>query len=138
MLRQSAVVLSVVLAASGLAFAQSGDDPASSGKKAPPEPGHHHPHPPMPGPSLQGKGFVLDMGHGHRLQVQCGDEPMKGCLDAVRPLIARLGPPPAGAKPGQRQPKPQQGQGQRQGQNPEQSSSQSSGAADSGSDGDNT
>lgn len=33
------------------------------------------------------KGFDLRIGHGQRLKVNCGDEPIKACIDAAAPLI---------------------------------------------------
>ena len=45
-----------------------------------------------------GKGFHLRMGPGMGLRVNCGDEPMQACLDAVMPLVDRLGT--AGPMPG--------------------------------------
>lgn len=97
MVRHGLVVFSILLAGSGLAFAQSGgpDGPDQGPHHGP---GKHRPMPPPPG--LQGKGFVLEMGHGKSLRVQCGNEPLKGCMDAVRPLIAQLGHGPAGAQAG--------------------------------------
>jgi hypothetical protein len=48
------------------------------------------------------KGFDLRLDRGRGLRVNCGDEPLKACLDAAMPLLDRLGdnpPPPAGAAP---------------------------------------
>ena len=33
------------------------------------------------------KGFDLRVGHGQRLRVNCGDEPIQACIDAAAPLI---------------------------------------------------
>lgn len=38
----------------------------------------------------EGKGFTLRLGRGNRLNVECGDESLKSCIDAARPLIDRL------------------------------------------------
>jgi hypothetical protein len=36
------------------------------------------------------KGFNLRLGHGVRLRINCGDDSMKDCLDAARPLIDQV------------------------------------------------
>lgn len=92
MLKASLVVFGIVLASGGLALAQQ-SSPDAGPPKPPPKPaGHHHHRPPPPGgpASLQGKGFDLRLGHGRGLRVQCGDEPLKNCVQAVQPLIRAL------------------------------------------------
>ncbi|AWN16712.1 hypothetical protein [Salinisphaera sp. LB1] len=92
MLRTSLAAIGIVLASGGLALAQP-SSPDAGPPRPPPKPaGHHHPPPPPPGgpAALQGKGFDLQLGHGRRLRVQCGDEPLKGCIQAAQPLIHQL------------------------------------------------
>lgn len=47
--------------------------------------GNHH-----RGHAMRGKGFELSLGRHHELQVLCGDEPIKACIDASAPLIEAL------------------------------------------------
>jgi hypothetical protein len=37
-----------------------------------------------------GKGFELDFGRGAGLKVDCGDEPIKACIDAAKVLIDKF------------------------------------------------
>lgn len=46
------------------------------------------------GPGMRGKGFELSLGWGRELQVNCGDEPIKACIDASAPLIDSLSSAP--------------------------------------------
>ena len=50
----------------------------------------------MGGP-MMGKGFGLMLANGQGLRINCGDEPMKQCVDAAQPLIDALNK----ANPGQ-------------------------------------
>ena len=66
--------------------------------------GHHGQHggPDMGGPGgprgpMMGKGFGLMLGNGQGLHVNCGNEPMKQCIEAAQPLIEALNK----ANPGQ-------------------------------------
>lgn len=43
----------------------------------------------MGGP-MMGKGFGLMLANGQGLRINCGDEPMKQCIDAAQPLIDAL------------------------------------------------
>jgi hypothetical protein len=51
----------------------------------------------MGGPMMMGKGFGLMLGNGQGLRINCGDEPMKQCIEASQPLIDALNK----ANPGQ-------------------------------------
>jgi hypothetical protein len=42
-------------------------------------------------PQMAEKGFDLRLEGDRRLRVSCGDEPMAACVEAVRPLLDRLG-----------------------------------------------
>ncbi|MBL8582327.1 MAG: hypothetical protein JNL61_08890 [Rhizobiaceae bacterium] len=42
------------------------------------------------GPEQAGKGFRLEFGRGVGLRVDCGDEPIRTCVEAVQPLIAKF------------------------------------------------
>ena len=62
--------------------------------------GRHHGGRGMGGPGggmMMGKGFGLMLGNGQGLRINCGDEPMKQCVDAAQPLIDALNK----ANPGQ-------------------------------------
>jgi hypothetical protein len=49
------------------------------------------------GEMMMGKGFGLMLGNGQGLRINCGDEPMKQCIEASQPLIDALNK----ANPGQ-------------------------------------
>ena len=49
------------------------------------------------GGMMMGKGFGLMLGNGQGLRINCGDEPMKQCIEASQPLIDALNK----ANPGQ-------------------------------------
>jgi opacity protein-like surface antigen len=49
------------------------------------------------GSMMMGKGFGLMLGNGQGLRINCGDEPMKQCIEASQPLIDALNK----ANPGQ-------------------------------------
>jgi opacity protein-like surface antigen len=51
----------------------------------------------MHGPMMMGKGFALMLGNGQGLRINCGDEPMKQCIESSQPLIDALNK----ANPGQ-------------------------------------
>jgi hypothetical protein len=42
------------------------------------------------GGMMLGKGFHIALGNGQRLDINCGDEPMKQCIDSAQPLIDAL------------------------------------------------
>ena len=42
------------------------------------------------GGPMMGKGFGLMLANGQGLRINCGDEPMKQCIDAAQPLIDAL------------------------------------------------
>lgn len=44
----------------------------------------------MGGPMMMGKGFGLMLANGQGLRINCGDEPMKQCIEAAQPLIETL------------------------------------------------
>lgn len=91
MLKTSLVAFGIVLASGGVALAQPASSDAGPPKPPPKPAGHHHRPPPPGGPvALHGKGFDLQLGHGRGLRVQCGDEPLKGCVQAAQPLIHAL------------------------------------------------
>ncbi|MDE2447007.1 MAG: hypothetical protein KGO94_12590 [Alphaproteobacteria bacterium] len=46
---------------------------------------------------MQGKGFGLMLGNGQGLRINCGNEPMKQCIEAAQPLFDALNK----ANPGQ-------------------------------------
>ncbi|MES1955659.1 hypothetical protein [Salinisphaera hydrothermalis] len=92
MLKTSLVAFGLVLASGGVALAQPSSSDAGPTHMPPKPAGHHHHRPPPPGgpAALQGKGFDLQLGHGRGLRVQCGDEPLKGCIQAAQPLVHML------------------------------------------------
>jgi opacity protein-like surface antigen len=49
------------------------------------------------GGMMMGKGFALMLGNGQGLRINCGDEPMKQCIESAQPLIDALNK----ANPGQ-------------------------------------
>jgi hypothetical protein len=49
------------------------------------------------GSMMMGKGFALMLGNGQGLRINCGDEPMKQCIESSQPLIDALNK----ANPGQ-------------------------------------
>jgi opacity protein-like surface antigen len=49
------------------------------------------------GGMMMGKGFGLMLGNGQGLRINCGDEPMKQCIESSQPLIDALNK----ANPGQ-------------------------------------
>ena len=49
------------------------------------------------GAMMMGKGFALMLGNGQGLRINCGDEPMKQCIESAQPLIDALNK----ANPGQ-------------------------------------
>ena len=49
------------------------------------------------GGMMMGKGFALMLGNGQGLRINCGDEPMKQCIESTQPLIDALNK----ANPGQ-------------------------------------
>ena len=49
------------------------------------------------GEMMRGKGFALMLGNGQGLRINCGDEPMKQCIESAQPLIDALNK----ANPGQ-------------------------------------
>jgi opacity protein-like surface antigen len=49
------------------------------------------------GGMMMGKGFALMLGNGQGLRINCGDEPMKQCIESSQPLIDALNK----ANPGQ-------------------------------------
>ena len=62
--------------------------------------GRHHGGKGMGGPHgamMMGKGFALMLGNGQGLRINCGDEPMKQCIESAQPLIDALNK----ANPGQ-------------------------------------
>jgi opacity protein-like surface antigen len=62
--------------------------------------GRHHGGRGMGGPGgrmMMAKGFGLMLGNGQGLRINCGDEPMKQCIEASQPLIDALNK----ANPGQ-------------------------------------
>ena len=62
--------------------------------------GRHHGGKGMGGPHgamMMGKGFALMLGNGQGLRINCGDEPMKKCIESAQPLIDALNK----ANPGQ-------------------------------------
>ena len=62
--------------------------------------GRHHGGRGMGGPGggmMMGKGFGLMLGNSQGLRINCGDEPMKQCIEASQPLIDALNK----ANPGQ-------------------------------------
>ncbi|PZX18232.1 hypothetical protein LX81_00861 [Palleronia aestuarii] len=56
--------------------------PGGEGRRGPPRP--------RPMEQAAAKGFVLDLGRHRSLRVNCGDETMSECLQAVRPVIDQL------------------------------------------------
>jgi hypothetical protein len=106
MLSRILLATALIAAPSTFAFAQDtspqpGDDTAGAvdmGTPPPPMAGRHGPkHRHMMrwmrhhDRNDARKGFVLSLGDGMRLRVDCGDEPLKGCIDAARPLLDQLG-----------------------------------------------
>ena len=103
----------------GIAFAQSApqvpnppptaaeqDDQMAAGQGQDDQPGwfhhgrRHHGKGRIGGPGggmMMGKGFGLMLGNGQGLRINCGDEPMKQCIEAAQPLIDALNK----ANPGQ-------------------------------------
>jgi hypothetical protein len=70
---------------------QSADDGPNDGEQ---ESGwfnrkHHRGHR-QHGGMMMGKGFGLMLGNGQGLRINCGDEPMKQCIEASQPLIDAL------------------------------------------------
>ena len=62
--------------------------------------GRHHGGKGMGGPHgamMMGKGFALMLGNGQGLRINCGNEPMKQCIESAQPLIDALNK----ANPGQ-------------------------------------
>lgn len=53
--------------------------------------GGKHGGPGMRGGRMEGKGFHIMVGGGHRLDVNCGQELMKDCIAAAQPLVDALG-----------------------------------------------
>lgn len=91
MFRTSVVAFGIVLASGGLALAQQSSSDSGPPNPPPKPAGHHHRPPPPGGPAaLQDKGFDLQLGRGQGLRVQCGDEPLKSCIQAAQPLIHQL------------------------------------------------
>lgn len=54
---------------------------------------------PRPMQGADGAGFVINMGGGKRLRVNCGGEPIGGCVAGIEPILRLMGTdmPPAGA-----------------------------------------
>lgn len=106
MLSRILLATALIAAPSTFAFAQEASSP-SGGDTAgavdmgtpPPTAGHHgrrHGHHMRwwrhdRDRDRSGKGFVLSLGDGMRLKVDCGDEPLKSCIDAARPLLDEFG-----------------------------------------------
>jgi opacity protein-like surface antigen len=49
------------------------------------------------GGMMMGKGFALMLGNGQGLRINCGDEPLKQCIESAQPVIDALNK----ANPGQ-------------------------------------
>jgi hypothetical protein len=92
-----------VLLLASVAFAQTAtpNPPPSPRGEQIDEPGwRHHKRNSGEGIKMKGKSFAIMLGKGHRLRVNCGQEPMKDCIAAAQPLIdafnkAEAAPPKA-------------------------------------------
>ncbi len=66
-------------------------------------PGRRHHERPRPPHAGDGAGFVVNMGGGKRLRVNCGNVPIGGCVAGLEPVLRLLGaetPPPTGGPNG--------------------------------------
>ena len=61
--------------------------------------GRHHNGGNGPGGMMMGKGFGLMLANGQGLRINCGDEPMKQCIESAQPLIDALNKANAGQPP---------------------------------------
>lgn len=110
MLRNTALAAAMLVAWVGTAHAQQPAPPPAP----PPPPERNAPPPPPPphggpkGPMEMGKSFDLRLDRGQGLRVNCGDEPLKACIDASMPLLDKLrdAPPPPPPPPGSMPPAP--------------------------------
>jgi hypothetical protein len=86
MLKKAVLVAGLGLCSITTVFAQ----PTAQTTNAAPPPPHSPGAKPPPPPPPPAKGFELRMGPGQSLKVNCGDEPIKACINAAKPLLNRL------------------------------------------------